>query len=32
MHEGKPYDVIKIETADGVEKLIYFDISKFYKK
>lgn len=32
MHEGKPYDIIKIKTADGVERLIYFDISKFYKK
>jgi hypothetical protein len=29
---GKPYDVITIETADGVEKKVYFDISNFFGK
>lgn len=29
-HEKRPYDIITILTADGVEKMIYFDISKFY--
>jgi len=28
----KSYDVLTIETADGVEKKIYFDISKFFGK
>ncbi|MBS1663813.1 MAG: hypothetical protein JST68_22400 [Bacteroidetes bacterium] len=29
---GKPYDVLSIETADGVKKDVYFDISKFFGK
>ncbi|HXL58224.1 MAG TPA: hypothetical protein VN958_18310, partial [Chitinophagaceae bacterium] len=28
----KPYDIIDIKTADGVEKKIYFDISGFFGK
>jgi hypothetical protein len=28
----KPYDIITIVTAEGLEKEIYFDISKFYGK
>lgn len=28
----KPYDLITIQTAEGVEKVIYFDISKFFGK
>lgn len=28
----KPFDLLIIETADGVEKKIYFDISKFFGK
>lgn len=31
-YEKKPYDVITILTVDGIEKKIYFDISKFYGK
>jgi hypothetical protein len=30
--KGKPYDVLTIETADGVEKKLYFDISNFFGK
>ncbi len=29
---NKPYDVIEIITADGVEKAIHFDITKFFGK
>jgi hypothetical protein len=29
---GKSYDVLKIVTVDGVEKDVYFDISKFFGK
>ena len=29
-HDGKPYDIIYIVTADGEEKEVYFDISSFY--
>jgi predicted RNA-binding protein associated with RNAse of E/G family len=28
----KPYDVLKIKTAEGVEKEVYFDISNFFGK
>lgn len=28
----KSYDVLTIETSDGVEKVIYFDISNFFGK
>jgi predicted Zn-dependent protease len=31
-NENKSYDIITIVTADGIEKKIYFDISKFYGK
>lgn len=31
-YENKPYDIITIVTAGGIEKMIYFDISKFYGK
>jgi hypothetical protein len=31
-HKKKPYDILHIVTAGGVEKSIYFDISKFYGK
>jgi predicted small secreted protein len=31
-HKKKPYDIIKILTAEGVEKSVYFDISKFFGK
>jgi predicted Zn-dependent protease len=31
-YNNKPYDIITIITADGVEKEVYFDISKFYGK
>jgi hypothetical protein len=31
-HKGKNYDIIKIKTADGLEKSIYFDISNFFGK
>jgi predicted RNA-binding protein associated with RNAse of E/G family len=31
-HEGKPYDILHIETIDGVQKEIYFDISSFFGK
>lgn len=30
--EGKPYDVVRIKTKEGVEKDVWFDISKFYRK
>ena len=29
---GKPYDILTIQTADGTEKKIYFDISNFFGK
>ncbi|MCK4678504.1 MAG: hypothetical protein KAT48_10265 [Bacteroidales bacterium] len=29
-HKNKHYDILSIETADGVEKDVYFDISRFY--
>jgi len=28
----KPYDILTIETADGTEKKVYFDISNFFGK
>ena len=31
-HRNKPYDIMTIITADGVEKKVYFDISKFFGK
>ena len=31
-YENKTYDVMIIETSDGREKIIYFDISNFYGK
>jgi hypothetical protein len=31
-NEGKHYDVVTIKTKAGMEKDIYFDISKFYRK
>ena len=31
-HADKMYDVFTIETAEGVEKTIYFDITSFYGK
>jgi len=31
-HNRKPYDDIQIRTVEGVEKDIYFDISKFFGK
>ncbi|MBS1511936.1 MAG: hypothetical protein JST86_13900 [Bacteroidetes bacterium] len=31
-HNGKPYDILNIVTADGAEKKIYFNISKFFGK
>jgi len=29
---GKPYDILTIQTADGTEKKVYFDISNFFGK
>ncbi|MCU0378390.1 MAG: hypothetical protein MUC78_09035 [Bacteroidales bacterium] len=29
---GIPYDVVRIKTKEGVEKDLWFDISKFYRK
>jgi hypothetical protein len=29
---SKPYDIITIITKEGEKKLIYFDVSNFYKK
>ncbi|SRR6266542_2662937 len=31
-NKEKPYDILTILSAEGVEKKIYFDISKFYGK
>ena len=31
-HNKKPYDILKIITAEGVEKTFYFDISNFFGK
>lgn len=31
-YKKTPYDVIKIKTADGEEKTVYFDISNFFGK
>ncbi|HEU4719121.1 MAG TPA: hypothetical protein VFU15_14855 [Bacteroidia bacterium] len=31
-HDGKPYDVLSITTADGEKKDVYFDISNFFGK
>lgn len=31
-YNNKSYDIITILTSDGVEKELYFDISKFYGK
>jgi hypothetical protein len=31
-HDGKAYDLIEIVTADGVKKVIYFDITSFFGK
>jgi hypothetical protein len=30
--KGEPYDVLSIITAEGKDKLVYFDISKFFGK
>jgi len=30
--KGKPYDIMSIKTSEGIEKKIYFDISKFFGK
>ena len=30
--EGKPYDIHKLENAEGVERTVYFDISRFFGK
>lgn len=32
MVEGKPYDVLTMETAEGEKQVYYFDISAFYGK
>ncbi|MGC4103670.1 hypothetical protein [Ferruginibacter sp.] len=31
-HNGKPYDILTIETASGKTEKVYFDISKFFGK
>jgi len=31
-HDKKPYDILKIKTADGKDLDVYFDISNFYGK
>jgi len=31
-NNGNPYDVVTIMTKEGVEYVLYFDISKFYRK
>jgi hypothetical protein len=31
-YNKKPYDILDIKAADGIEKNIYFDISNFYGK
>lgn len=31
-HGKKPYDILTIETADGQEMKVYFDISNFFGK
>ena len=31
-HDKKPYDILAITTADGVEKKVYFDISNYFGK
>lgn len=31
-HNKKPFDILKIKTAEGSEKQIYFDISNFFGK
>nr|WP_067058109.1 hypothetical protein [Mucilaginibacter sp. L294] len=31
-HDKKPYDILKIKTADGKDLDLYFDISNFYGK
>lgn len=31
-NNGNPYDVVTIRTKEGVERDLYFDISKFYRK
>jgi hypothetical protein len=31
-HDKKPYDILTITTADGVEKKVYFDISNYFGK
>ena len=31
-YKKKHYDILNIETADGIEKDVYFDISKFFGK
>jgi len=31
-NNGKPYDVVTINTKEGTKKDVYFDISKFYRK
>ena len=31
-HKNKPFDVLTIETEGGIQKDIYFDISRFFGK
>jgi uncharacterized lipoprotein YehR (DUF1307 family) len=31
-NDGKHYDVVSITTKEGVDKDVFFDISKFYRK
>jgi hypothetical protein len=31
-NEGKPYDILEVECADGTYKNVYFDISGFFGK
>jgi hypothetical protein len=31
-NDGNPFDVVTITTREGVQKDVYFDISKFYRK
>jgi len=30
--DNKPYDILRIQTADGTKKEVYFDISNFFGK
>ena len=31
-HDGKFYDIVSVMTSEGVEKSVYFDVSKFHKE